>query len=245
MPAEIHLTSSRRSARGSRFDQTSLTLLGKVRDGDAAALDELCSRYWYPLYTWLLVTRLAANETEAQDYVQGFFLKMLTKGSLATHRPEHGRFRSYLLACLKNQVIDERRARARQPQAVQPMEPEEDPLANIEATETADAAYEKAWAWEVFEAAKDRLLQEWIEAGKGDLFDALAPYLEGNRNEDGLKAIGERHGLSHDNTRARVHRLKKGLYELLVTLVTVDLPEDASAGERSEEMRRYLQALLL
>ena len=245
MPAAIRLTCSRSSARNSGFDLTSQRLLLKVRDGDAVALEELCSRYWYPLYTWLLVTRLATSETDAQDYVQGFFLKMLAQGSLATHRPERGRFRSYLLACLKHQVIDDRRARARQPQAVEPSDPEADPLANIEATESADAAFEKAWAWDLFEAARTKLRHDWIDDGHGELFDAFAPYLEGNRSDDGLEAIGVRFGLSHDNTRARVHRLKKQLRELLVTLVTADLPDDASAAERSEEMRRFLEALLL
>jgi RNA polymerase sigma factor (sigma-70 family) len=232
-----------RSVRNCSFDRTSLSLLHKVRGGDEAALEELCSRYWYPLYTWLLVTRLARSEADAQDLVQSFFAKMLAQGTLAIHAPERGRFRSYLLRCLKHQVIDQLRRPALA--LAEPAEPDADPLAQVEDTESADAAFEKAWAWELFETAKVQLHQTWTASDQGELFAAFAPFLEGNPSPEGLAAIGERFGLSHDNTRTRLHRLRKQLRELLTTLVIADLPDDATEAERSEEMRHFLEALLL
>lgn len=236
-------TTFHRPPPGSRFDLTSHTLLEKVRGGDGTALEELCSRYWYPLYTWALASRLARSEPDAQDIVQGFFVKMLAHGTLANHRPERGRFRTYLLGCLKNHAID----LFRKP-ALDTVEPSaEDPhwLERAAVGESAEAAYEKAWAWELFEAAKDRIRRTWASDGQAELFDAFSPYLEGNRGSEGLEAVGTRFGLSHDNTRMRLHRLKKQLRETLAKVVTADLPEDATPEERSAEMRHFLEALLL
>lgn len=236
-------TSIQFPARASRFDQTSHTLLENVRNGDGDALEQLCQRYWYPLYTWLLASRMARSDQDAQDIVQGFFAKMLARGTLAAHRPERGRFRTYLLTCLKNHVID----LVRKPTVptVEMTETQVESFDPAEHGETADEAYEKAWAWELFGSAKDSIRRAWEGDGQGELFDAFAPYLEGNRSDEGLEAIGARFGLSHDNTRVRLHRLKKQLREVLTRLVTKDLPDDATPEERSAEMRHFLQALLL
>lgn len=236
-------TSIRRRTSGSRFEQTSHTLLEKVRDGDGHALEELCSRYWYPLYTWLLASRMATSEPEAQDLVQGFFEKMLAKGSLANHHPQRGRFRSYLLTCLKNHVIDVIRKPSLK--IIDSAVDDPDWIERAESRESADDAFEKAWAWELFEVAKDRIRRTWASEGQAELFDAFAPYLEGNRGLEGLEAVGTRFGLSHENTRIRLHRLKKLLRETLTKAVTSDLPEDATPEERSAEMRHFLEALLL
>ena len=236
-------TTIHRPPPGSRFDLTSHTLLEKVRGGDGSALEELCSRYWYPLYTWLLASRIARSEPDAQDMVQGFFEKMLARGALASHRPERGRFRTYLLSCLKNHAID----LIRKPglKTVEAAAEDPDWLDRAEARDSADEAYEKAWAWELFEAAKDRIRRTWASDGQVELFDAFSPYLEGNRGSEGLEAVGVRFGLSHENTRMRLHRLKKQLRETLAKVVTADLPDDATPEERSAEMRHFLEALLL
>jgi RNA polymerase sigma factor (sigma-70 family) len=206
-------------------------------------MEELCRRYWYPLYTWLLVTRLARTEHDAEDLVQGFFAKMLERESLASHDPIKGRFRTYLLTCLKRYAID--RYRKWTPEIAEPADAEADMLSNLEEHERADAAFEKAWAWEILEAAKTRLRHQWQTSGRAELFDAFAPYLEGQRSDDGLEAIGQRHGLSHGNTRMQLHRLKKQLRDVLVAMVDGELPDEATPEECADEMRRFLEAILL
>lgn len=237
------LTTTHRSAQGSRFDQTSLTLLRQVQAGDGQALDELCSRYWYPLYTWLLASGTAPNHANAEDYVQGFFEKMLAQGNLVAHEPERGRFRSYLLTCLKNYVID--LIRKRRLAVVEPPPDEPDWLGNFATQEVADAAFQKAWAWDLVEAAKGRLRHKWQRAGQVEFFDAIAPYLEGTRSQEGLQGIGERFGLGHENVRQRIHRLRRPLREIITTLVLADLPDDASPIDRAAEMQTFMEGLAL
>ena len=55
------------------------------------ALNELCRRYWYPLYAF--ARRQGAAHAEAEDLVQGFFAGFLKKNYLAPLRKENGRFR--------------------------------------------------------------------------------------------------------------------------------------------------------
>ena len=64
------------------------------------ALADLCERYWYPLYVY--VRRRGYAPEEAQDLTQGFFAEFLEKDFLADVDPSKGRFRSFLLASLRN-----------------------------------------------------------------------------------------------------------------------------------------------
>src|SRR5260221_8716914 len=61
----------------------------------AAALEQLCRTYWYPLY--LYARRRGCNPHDAQDQTQEFFALLLERNWFAQARPEKGRFRSYLL----------------------------------------------------------------------------------------------------------------------------------------------------
>ena len=71
----------------------------------AEALEKLCRTYWYPLYAF--VRRQGRSPEDAQDLTQGFFAHLLRKDFLSGVGPEKGRFRSFLLACLKHFLADE------------------------------------------------------------------------------------------------------------------------------------------
>src|SRR5262245_31892073 len=71
----------------------------------AAALDKLCRSYWPPLY--FFVRRRGHTLEEAQDLTQEFFARLLQRNSFATTSPAKGRFRSFLLASLKNFLVNQ------------------------------------------------------------------------------------------------------------------------------------------
>ena len=87
--------------------QWSVVLRAAQPDDSSArlALELLCRRYWFPLYAF--ARRRVSSVAEAQDLTQEFFLRLLEKNSLATASPERGRFRSFLLASLKNFLANE------------------------------------------------------------------------------------------------------------------------------------------
>jgi len=69
------------------------------------ALDRLCRTYWYPLYAY--VRRSGRGAHEAEDLTQEFFARLLRKDFPTGIKPEGGKFRSYLLAALKNFLVNE------------------------------------------------------------------------------------------------------------------------------------------
>jgi len=90
-----------------RTTQWSLVLLSAQSQalGSKAALAELCRLYWFPLYAF--VRRRGYSPADTQDLVQGFFLHLLEHKALAEVDPRKGKFRSFLLASIKNYLSKE------------------------------------------------------------------------------------------------------------------------------------------
>ena len=71
----------------------------------AAALTELCQAYWPPLYPF--VRRRGFSVHDAQDLTQGFFVHLLESNAHGQAEPTRGKFRTFLLAMLKNFLTNE------------------------------------------------------------------------------------------------------------------------------------------
>ena len=74
--------------------------------GSREALNTLCTNYWRPTYAY--VRRLGLGADDAQDMVQEFFTRPLEKNTLGRVHPTGGRFRVFLLTCLKHVMADAR-----------------------------------------------------------------------------------------------------------------------------------------
>src|SRR5678815_5422164 len=73
----------------------------------AAALEKLCRTYWPPLYAY--IRRDGHDVTEAQDLTQEYFGRLLSRDYLQQLHQQQGKFRSFLLAYLKNFLSEQRR----------------------------------------------------------------------------------------------------------------------------------------
>ncbi|OHB85957.1 MAG: hypothetical protein A2Z38_12590 [Planctomycetes bacterium RBG_19FT_COMBO_48_8] len=81
---------------------------GKGHSAQAVdALEQLCRTYWYPLYAF--IRRQGHGAPDAEDLTQEFFTRFLAKEYFGRADPTLGRFRSYLLACLKNFLTEQQR----------------------------------------------------------------------------------------------------------------------------------------
>lgn len=79
---------------------------GRDKDSQAqAVLTQLCQAYWYPLYSF--IRRRGYSPHEAEDLTQAFFAQLLEKRGLQRVDPELGRFRTFLLASLKNYLAND------------------------------------------------------------------------------------------------------------------------------------------
>src|SRR5262245_60980231 len=96
----------------SLFPTTSWTIIKDVRgdrcDARVAALDRLIAIYWRPVY---LTLRLdwGAPPQDARDLTQDYFAHLLEPNHFDRLAPEHGTFRSWVKATLKNFVRNRRR----------------------------------------------------------------------------------------------------------------------------------------
>ena len=66
----------------------------------AEALEQLCRSYWEPLYAY--IRGQGCEMHDAQDLTQSFFAYVLEKNVIEAADPERGRFRCFLLVCLKH-----------------------------------------------------------------------------------------------------------------------------------------------
>ena len=71
-----------------------------------AALAQLCQTYWAPLYTF--VRRRGHLPDDAEDLTQSFFVYLLEDKIYLRADSGKGKFRSFLLTCLKDRLADAR-----------------------------------------------------------------------------------------------------------------------------------------
>jgi DNA-directed RNA polymerase specialized sigma24 family protein len=79
--------------------------MATLDDEALQALAALCDSYWYPIYAYIRRSGHAAHD--AEDLTQGFFTKLLEKGTLAHADPAKGRLRTFLLTCVQNYLHNE------------------------------------------------------------------------------------------------------------------------------------------
>jgi RNA polymerase sigma factor (sigma-70 family) len=238
-----------RTAGGRHFVTTPWTVvLAAARGADARqreALGELVSQYWQPLYGFIRRQGHAAHD--AEDLLQGFLTRVVEKESLRRAAPGHGRFRNFLLVCLRHYLANEsERARAlKRGGAVRAWSLD---VAGAEAALGREAAdeltpqrrFDRDWAVEVLEQTMGRLAESWAEAGKAKQFAALAPYLSGAGETASYAEAATRLGSSEGAVKTAVYRLRQEFRRLLCEQVAATLDR----GELLEdEIRRLFAAL--
>jgi RNA polymerase sigma-70 factor (ECF subfamily) len=85
----------------------------KASDGAGyrASFEEICRRYWKPVYAYVRAAWAKSNES-AKDLTQAFFLLLLEENHLKAFDPSRGNFRGYLKVILRSFVGHHERALA-------------------------------------------------------------------------------------------------------------------------------------
>ena len=76
-----------------------------------ASFEEVCRRYWKPVYAYVRAAWAKSNES-AKDLTQAFFLSLLQDDHLKAFDPARGNFRGYLKVLLRSFVGHQERALA-------------------------------------------------------------------------------------------------------------------------------------
>ncbi len=221
------------------FTTTHWSVVLSARDAsDDRALETLCRTYWRTLY--VLARRMGRHQHDAEDLVQGFFAKLLSKDWLRAAGPERGRFRTFLSVAFRRHMADEHDYATRQkrgggaaPLSLDVEDAESFYAGELATVESPETAFDKAWALGVVAAAQERLREESAAAGKEALCDAI------NSGEP-YAGIGKRLGLTVSAITSAAFRLRRRCEELIRAEIAQTV---ASAGELEEEIAHLLAVL--
>jgi RNA polymerase sigma factor (sigma-70 family) len=229
-----------------RFDTTNWSVVLKAGSDDSgtarAALARLCEAYWYPVYA--LVRRYGHGAADAEDLTQEYFARFLEKGYVRELRPEHGRFRSFLLVSVRNFLHNERdRAKAakrgggKKPISLDGAAADQRyALEPVEAS-TPETIFERAWAGAVLARALARLEAEAAEAEGAERFAQLKPHLTGDEPTQAYRELAEAWGVGESAVRVAVHRLRRRFGRILRDEIASTVADPADVGE---ELRHLL-----
>lgn len=232
------------------FEPTRWSLVLRARAGDeaerTAALEALCSAYWYPLYAFL--RRSGRGVEDAQDLTQEFFSRLMDGSLLSSADPAKGKFRTLLLAALKNLDANAWKAAHTQKRGgginVVPLD---SVLAENRWQEDAslggqpEAAFDRAWANTVMDRASRQLHTEFVAGNKAELFAELFPRLNGGGAVGGLAAVGERLSMTEAAVKMALSRMRQRFADALRAEIAQTV---GSRGDVQDELRYLLTVFL-
>jgi RNA polymerase sigma factor (sigma-70 family) len=208
------------------------------------ALEDLCRTYWYPLYAF--VRRQGRSKEDAEDLVQGFFLRLLDRHYLEGLSSDKGKFRAFLLASLKHYLANEwdragRQKRGGNAQLLSLDWQDADSRYRIDPADqlSPDKLYDRAWAVTLLERVLARLRHESAREEKLAQFEQVKPFLTAGKGAIPYHQVALASGSSEASIRVAVHRLRRRYRELLREEITQTL---ARPDQVEEEMRALLGA---
>jgi DNA-directed RNA polymerase specialized sigma24 family protein len=205
---------------GMRFHTTSWDLVLNSGDVDAPqhpqALAELCSLYWYPLYTFARYKGF--SDDDAKDLTQSFFLHLLEKTGLKQAHPHLGRFRSFLLACFQNHISTHRQYASAEKRggglpaiSLDAQESKEryglEPVDDL----TAETIFDARWATILLDRVMVRLCEEYRSQSKESAFELLRMHLDlkGDETAVSYQQSAKQLGVSLAAVKTQICRMRK------------------------------------
>jgi RNA polymerase sigma-70 factor (ECF subfamily) len=232
--------------RQREFGSTDWSMVRQLDGPDAElALAKLCEQYWQPLYAY--VRTKVRDVHKAQDLTQGFFAHVVAKDSLRRAAPERGRFRSFVLASLKNFMANDYAAENAQRRGGNfrhvPLDFDDGDqhFSRVAADSMSpDRVFERAWTLTLLDRVSERLRSEHEVAGELDRFDALkqalAPAVRGSTYDE----IAETLQITPAGVRQAASRLRKRYRELLRLEVGRTLEDN---DDIEDEIRKMFASL--
>jgi len=208
------------------------------------ALENLCNIYWYPLYAY--IRRRGNDHQAAEDLTQGFFAQLLQRDLIAKADPNRGRFRHFLLAALKNYLINDHahRTAARRggTRAAVPID-----SASADArygqdatTETPERLFDRRWALSTLESALGRVRAEYAKSGREQHFERLKQYLNFELEPENHASVAADLQLTIPATKTAIYRLRRRYQAALRSVIADSV---LSAEEIDDEIRDLFNAV--
>jgi RNA polymerase sigma factor (sigma-70 family) len=217
--------------------QAALTDVPEAKD----ALAKLGETYWPPIYSF--IRRRGYSPADAQDLTQSFFAFFLRTKAYARTDRLHGKFRSFLLASVKNFLSDNwdrdqaiRRGGDYQFVSLDQETAEAFYDAASAPDSTAERLFELRWAKRLTADALNSLREELKAEGKLKLFEQLKSFLTGGSVIPSYDDASTRMNLPRATVKTHVYRLRRRYREI----VRREIARTVSAPHEIDEELRYL-----
>lgn len=231
------------------FATTHWSVVLAARDGDSTgaseALNDLCRAYWPPLYAY--IRREGHDVEEAQDLTQEFIARLLARDYLQRVHHQEGKFRSFLLAYLKNFLSEQRRKAGAQKRgggcvfvSLDELSAKDGYLLEPVDDLTPDQVFERRWAQAVLQTALDRLRGEYAARGQAALFELLQDYQPRDPIGRSYAQLGSELGMTEAAIKSAVQRMRQRHRELL----REEIARTVTRPEEIEEELRHFRTLL-
>ncbi len=211
----------------------------------AAAMEQFCRAYWYPVYAF--IRRQGRTPEDAQDLTQSFFAKLISRDWLAGLEQREARFSTFLLTRVKTHLINEHRDATTQKRGGAGEKVPID-LAQAEgwfgaepaSAETPERSFERRWALAVLDAALTLLREDCHAAGKAALFDQLSPFLSREPEPGEYARLADSLSMRENSVAVAVHRLRQQYREAVRHEVAAGLCDPRLIDE---ELRHLAECL--
>lgn len=230
-----------------RFQATRWSMVLRARgDGPSArkALEDLCAIYWFPLYAWCRCRGYPSHD--AEDLIQGFFLKIVQSQLFDAAEPSRGKLRTFLLTALQRHIRDETDKAIASKRgggkviSIDPATAEEYYSSSLISGESPEQAYDRQWALTVLDHALGAMEKEAIAHGKHNQFTAMRRFLTEEGDMETYAQAATAVGMSTSTFKVAVHRLRGRFRETLRTVVADTQPEDSNPEEEIAYLARML-----
>ena len=206
-----------------------------------AALEHLCSQYWYPVFAF--VRRQGHSVDDAEDLTQSFFARLIEKGTLSEADRSRGRFRvfllngaRYFLSNERDRAIAAKRGGGRTPVSIDVAAAEARYQRALAHDETPERLYDRQWCLTLLARVLEDVRTVYVHDGKERLFDRLRGFLTLDGDAGSHAEAARDLEMTIAAVKVAVHRLRRRYRDALWSHVA----DTVSSPEEIEEERRYL-----
>ena len=242
-------SSSSWSPQENRFQTTHWSVVIDAGDQQSVirqkALETLCERYWYPLYVF--VRKSGHQTSDAQDLTQAFFERLIEKDVVSEADRDRGRFRTFLLTCLKNFISNEWKRSTREKRgghirhlsldfAAAEQRLHDFPEDNC----TAETHFNRQWAVSLLDKVVEDLRKSYSSRDDERLFEQLKCYLTADSQSLPYKQAADELGMTVGQVKVNVHRMRSRYRQLLESEIANTV---CHTDEISDEIQFLFRAL--
>ena len=234
------------------FQSTHWSLIDAVGGSDEdqriTALEQLIILYWKPVYCYL--RRRGYNDSDAKDLTQDCFTLGLEKGKFQRADPTRGRFRTFLLKCLGNFIINferDKKAKGRQPsKPIVSIDQFDTTEVGIELfhTETPEDSFNRAWVRELLMRVLYLYKEECEKKGFEKHYELfvrriIEPILD-NVPKPAIKDLAEEMGLARKQASNYLITARRRYHQLLRQEISKYASTDEEVTLEIEDLFKFV-----